>query len=296
MGELRPHSLRPRTSCSVQPDEGQSCYFSLSEAFLFKSSLALGLTNFILGTLMELKTHTVSSTLYFKVSTTKLRELYRILLLKVLLCRSGSGFLILASCSLKTTGIFFSVQAAMKLSGSNCPFERNSSSFPWSIKMSIWNPNGPSRDRSHHMPSTYFHWVPNIPKDRAQGCELEQMLTQTCIFQKFSKHKLELMASHGVIKNRHPLWFHWEIGISELWKLFCYVRVHSVVSFPRIFGGIHVKANRGAEVPGVISLILQPRGCVLRQLAKLWYEILFCASKTRQPVKCRPLSPLSLGW
>lgn len=44
----------------------------------------------------------------------------------------------LACCSLKTTGIFRSVQAAMKLSGNNCPADRNWSSLPWSIKMSRW--------------------------------------------------------------------------------------------------------------------------------------------------------------
>ncbi len=46
----------------------------------------------------------------------------------------------LTGCSLKTTGIFFSEQTAIRLSGSSWLADRNWSSRPWSMRMSSWGP------------------------------------------------------------------------------------------------------------------------------------------------------------
>ena len=60
------------------------------------------------------------------------------------------------------------------------------------------------------------------------------------------------MGSHKVAKHRHPLGVHWKIVIYELGKLLRYIRVHSIVSFPKIFSSIDIKPSTSAKVPAVL--------------------------------------------
>ncbi len=55
-------------------------------------------------------------------------------------CFYFDGLKELTGCSLKTTGIFFSEQTAIRLSGSSWLDDRNWSSRPWSMRMSSWGP------------------------------------------------------------------------------------------------------------------------------------------------------------
>ena len=186
----------------------------------------------------------------------------------------------------------------MKLSGSNCPFERILSSFPWSIRMSIWEPE---YDFMRQVASYAFHLLSSgpkyplkafLPQEHSTGLQIGANADRDLYFPGF--FKAQIRAPWPLMewpKIDHPLWVHWEIGIYELWKLLCDVRAHSVVSFPRIFSGIHIKPSTNAEVPAVIfSFNIAATRAGIRGndhkaglwgsllIARLWYEILFCAS------------------
>lgn len=97
------------------------------------------------------------------------------------------------------------------------------------------------------------------------------------------------MTSHGVAKNTQALGIHWKIGICELGKLFCFLRIHPVVGIPETLKGTRIKSGIRAKVPAVMCNIAATvpgiwsndnkamfRGSLLK--TGFCYEILLCAS------------------
>lgn len=141
-----------------------------------------------------------------------------------------------------------------------------------------------------------------LPQGQSTGLQIGRNADTDLYFPEFfSKHKSELRG----LPRSDLCGSTGKLAFMSLRKLLCYVSLHSAVSVPRIFGGIHVKPSTSAKVPNVIfsfnieatwesGVLLQeqwPQDGVLRQLADsqtlIWNFVLCKLSQ------CRALSSLS---
>lgn len=96
------------------------------------------------------------------------------------------------------------------------PFRWHAEAYDLTVCV-MWSRFTPSANLRKPQPQECL--IPNS-KATPQKCLSMKLVLSYSVFSRiFQSANQSSVTSHGVTKNRYPLWVHWEIGIYELWKL-----------------------------------------------------------------------------